>query len=300
MQLRMPDAQRDFTVPPYEQLMAAVEAVRAAWDCRPQVALVLGTGLGDVAREIEVESILPYEQIPYLPSSTAVSHVGQLVCGRLCGVPVVAMEGRLHAYEGYPLWQTTLPIRVFRAIGAETLILCSAVGGLNPLYRAGDVMLVDDHICLMGDNPLIGLNDPRLGPTHLDMCDAYDRVLAEEAMQVALRDRIPLHRGVLAALRGPNLETRSEYRLLRRIGADAVGMSMPPETIVARHCGMKVLGFAVVTNVCLPDRLGPVGIDEIVGNANRAQPYLKQLLLALLQRWSQTPQPQGASVVSLV
>lgn len=286
MQRRAPHAAIDSSVPHYDQLMAAVDKVRAAWNCRPRVALVLGTGLGEVAREIQVESVLPYEQIPFLPPSTAIGHAGRLVCGRLAGMPVVAMEGRLHAYEGYPLWQTTLPIRLFREIGAEVLTLCSAVGGLNPAMNAGDLMLVDDHLCLMGDNPLIGVRDPRLGPLRLEMCDAYDRQLAAEAAQAALQEQVPLHRGVLAALRGPNLETRSEYRLLRRIGADAVGMSMPPEAIVARHCGLKVLGLAAVTNVCLPDRLGPVGIGEIVDNAHVAQPNLRRILMRLFERWA--------------
>ncbi len=273
-------------VPPYEQLQAAVAAVRSRWSCRPKVAIVLGTGLGSLANQIEVEATVRYEDVPYLPVSTAESHVGQFVCGTLAGVPVAAMQGRMHGYEGYPLWQTTLAVRVLRELGAQVLVLSSAVGGLNPQYAGGDLMLVDDHINLMGDNPLIGINDDRLGPRFPDMSEAYDRTLAEAAWSLARREQIRLHRGVLVALRGPNLETRGEYRFLRRIGADVVGMSMPPETIVARHCGMRVLGFAVVTNVCLPDELDPVHIKEIVDTAGRAEPQLRRLLLNLLQEWS--------------
>ncbi len=273
-------------VPYYEQLTAAVEAVRSRWSCRPKAAIVLGTGLGSLAEEIEVDATVRYEDVPYLPVSTAVSHKGQFVCGTLAGVPVATMQGRMHGYEGYPLWQTTLAVRVMRALGAETLILSSAVGGLNPQYANGDLMLVDDHINLMGDNPLIGVNDERLGPRFPDMCDAYDRTLARQAQEVALSEQIVLHRGVLAALRGPNLETRGEYRFLRGIGADVVGMSMPPETIVARHCGLKVMGFAVVTNVCLADRLAPVGIEDIVDTASLAEPQLRRLLTRLLADWA--------------
>ena len=193
-------------------------------------------GLGGLVEQIEVDVALDYEEIPHFLTSTAVSHRGRLVCGTLQGRPVMAMEGRFHMYEGYDLKQITLPVRVMKAMGSESLVVSNACGGLNPYFRCGDIMVIEDHINLMGDNPLIGINDDRLGPRFPDMCEPYDQKLIRRALKVA-RDRdIVAHQGVFVAVAGPNLETRAEYRFLRRIGADAVGMSTVPEVIVAVHC----------------------------------------------------------------
>jgi purine-nucleoside phosphorylase len=196
----------------------------------------------------------------------------------------MAMEGRFHLYEGYPLKQITLPVRVMKALGAQLLIVSNACGGMNPYFRCGDLMVIDDHINLMGDSPLIGVNDDRLGPRFPDMCEPYDQRLIEDAMQIARQADIVLHRGVFVAVPGPNLETRAEYRFLRGIGADVVGMSTVPEVIVAVHCGLRTVGFSIVTDLCFPDSLQPARLEEIVAHANSAEPKLRTLVLGLLQR----------------
>jgi purine-nucleoside phosphorylase len=267
----------------YDQIEAAAAAVRSQWNEKPIAGVILGTGLGNVADEIESPVAIDYEQIPHFPRSTAISHRGRLVCGRLAGAPIVAMEGRFHQYEGYPLKQITLPVRVMKALGAETLLVSQAVGGMNPYYKPGDVMVIDDHINLMGDNPLVGVNDDRLGPRFPDMSAPYTPELIEVALEVARRENFVAHRGVTVAVTGPNLETRAEYRFLRMIGADVVGMSTVPEVIVAVHAGMRVFGLSVVTDMCLPDALEPANIDHIIANANSAQPKLRALLLGVLQ-----------------
>jgi purine-nucleoside phosphorylase len=271
----------------YSQIEAAAAAVRQRWSETPRAGIILGTGLGNVADEIESPVAIDYPDIPHFPSSTATSHRGRLVCGRLAGVPVVAMEGRFHQYEGYPLKQITLPVRVMKALGAETLIVSQAVGGMNPYYKAGDVMVIDDHINLMGDNPLVGVNDDRLGPRFPDMSAPYTPELIEVALETARRENFVAHRGVTVAVTGPNLETRAEYRFLRQIGADVVGMSTVPEVIVAVHAGMRVFGLSVITDMCLPDTLKPANIDEIIAFANSAQPKLRALVLAVLQHEAQ-------------
>ncbi|HEX6962021.1 MAG TPA: purine-nucleoside phosphorylase [Lacipirellula sp.] len=267
----------------YNQIEAAAAAIRKQWNESPVAGIILGTGLGNVAEEIESPVAIGYEQIPHFPRSTATSHRGRLVCGRLAGVPVVAMEGRFHQYEGYPLKQITLPVRVMKALGAETLIVSQAVGGMNPYYKPGDVMVIDDHINLMGDNPLVGVNDDRLGPRFPDMSAPYTPELIDVALEVARKENFIAHRGVTVAVTGPNLETRAEYRFLRMIGADVVGMSTVPEVIVAVHSGMRVFGLSVVTDLCLPDALKPADIDEIIAYANAAQPKLRALVLGVLK-----------------
>jgi purine-nucleoside phosphorylase len=232
---------------------------------------------------IAVEAALEYEEIPHFPRSTATTHRGRLVCGRLAGVSVVAMEGRLHAYEGYSLKQITLPVRVMRALGAELLVVSNAVGGMNPYFDLGHIMVIEDHINLMGDNPLVGINDDRLGPRFPDMCEPYDGQLMEVALEIARREDFAAHKGVLVAVMGPNLETRAEYRFLRQIGADAVGMSTVPEVLVARHCGLSVVGFSVVTDMCLPDALEPADIERIIATANAAEPRLLKLVMGVLE-----------------
>jgi len=266
----------------HDQMQEAVAAIQARWDAQPQAGIILGTGLGSLAEEIEIQATMDYDDIPNFPSSTALSHRGRLVCGQLQGVPVMAMEGRFHMYEGYSLKQITLPVRVMKAMGAEILIVSNACGGLNPYYRCGDIMVIDDHINLMGDNPLIGINDDRLGPRFPDMSQPYEAALIETTMAVARQLDLHVHRGVFVAVSGPNLETRAEYRFLRQIGADVVGMSTVPEVIVAVHCGLPAVGFSIITDMCFPDSLEPADVNEIVKTANEAEPKLRALVMGVL------------------
>ncbi len=249
----------------------------------------MGTGLGRLAESlvpaggVPSEGI-PYEEIRHFPRSTSVGHAGRLLAGTLGGRPVVAMQGRLHAFEGHSLQEVTFPVRVLRALGAELLVMTSAAGGLNPLYELGDLMLVDDHINLMGDNPLRGVNEDALGPRFPDMSEAYDRGWLSAAEETALAERMRVQRGVYAAVLGPALETRAEYRFLRTAGADAVGMSTVPEAIVANHAGMNVLAICVITDRCLPDALEPVNVAEILRVAGEAEPRLARLVEGTLER----------------
>ena len=269
------------------QIEDAISAIRKAASIRPEVAIILGTGLGSLAAQIEVEASFEYEQIPHFPRSTAIGHAGRLLCGRLAGVNVVAMEGRFHAYEGYTYQQLTFPVRVMRALGAALLIVSNACGGMNPLYACGDLMLIDDHINLMGGNPLIGINDDRLGPRFPDMSRPYDPVLIDAALEIARQENFAAHRGVYVAVPGPNLETRAEYRFLRMIGADVVGMSTVPEVLVAIHSGMRVLGLSIITDMCLPDALKPADIQEILAHAASAEPKLRKIVLGIVSRWGE-------------
>lgn len=266
----------------FDKINEAVESIRRKWDTKPAAGIILGTGLGPLVEKIEVAESIEYGEIPHFPKSTAVSHKGRLVCGTLNGLPVMAMEGRLHMYEGYPLKEITLPVRVIKALGAELLVVSNAVGGLNPYYNKGDIMLIDDQINLMGDNPLIGINDDRLGTRFPDMCEPYSQELIERALRIARAKDIVAHKGVLVAVAGPNLETRAEYRFLRMIGGDVVGMSTVPEVIVAVHAGMRVVGFSVVTDLCLPDALEPANVEEIIKVANEAEPKLSKLITGVL------------------
>src|SRR5947208_6340303 len=266
----------------FEKVEAAAAFIRKAWKETPHAGIILGTGLGSLAAQIEQEASLEYEEVPHFPRSTAIGHRGRLVCGRLSGLPVLAMEGRFHMYEGYPLEQITLPVRVMKALGAKLLVVSNACGGMNPYYRSGDIMLIDDHINLMGANPLIGINDDRLGPRFPDMCEPYDQRLIVRALEVARRENIVAHRGVFVAVAGPNLETRAEYRFLRMIGADVVGMSTVPEVIVAVHAGLRTIGFSIVTDMCLPDALEPAVLEEIIAVANTAEKKLRVLVRRLI------------------
>ena len=267
-----------------ESIEVAADVVRARFRTAPDVGLVLGTGLGALAREIDTAATIEYTDIPGFPLSTVESHAGRLLCGTLGGKTVVAMQGRFHRYEGYSLRQVTFPIRVLRALGARTLVVSNACGGMHPLWDAGDLMLIADHINLLGDSPLIGPNDDTLGPRFPDMSDPYDAGLRAIARAVALEQRIMLREGVYVAVSGPNLETRAEYRFLRAIGADVVGMSTVPEVIVAVHGGMRVLGVSIITDRCLPDALEPATVEQIIGVANRAEPQLTALIRGILER----------------
>ena len=262
----------------FDQIQEATAAIRAKWAATPTVGIILGTGLGKLAEDIQAEAVFPYETIPHMPRSTAPSHKGQLVCGQLEGKSVVAMEGRFHFYEGWSLREVTFPVRVMKALGCEILIVSNACGGMNPQYGKGDLMLIEDHINLLGDNPLIGPNDDRLGERFPDMCHPYDRDLLALGRRIALEERIVCHQGVFVAVPGPNLETRAEYRFLRTIGADVVGMSTVPEVIVGVHAKLRILGVSVVTDICLPDALEPVSLPEIIATANEAEPKLRTLV----------------------
>src|SRR3984957_17403577 len=262
----------------FDQIQEASAAIRARWSGEPVAGIILGTGLGNLTKDITAKVVIPYEEIPHFPSSTAPTHKGQLVCGKLSGKPVVAMEGRLHFYEGWTLQQVTFPVRVMKALGSNVLIVSNACGGMNPQWNKGDLMLIEDHINLLGDNPLIGPNDDRLGDRFPDMCNCYDRGLLKMGGQIAMEERIVCHQGVFVAVSGPNLETRAEYRFLRLIGADVVGMSTVPEVIVAVHSKLRTLGLSVVTDICLADALEPVNLEEILAVAGQAEKKLRTLV----------------------
>ncbi len=265
------------------QIEEAVNAIRQRWDRTPHAGIILGTGLGPLVQQIENQVAIEYSSIPHFLKSTATSHRGRLVCGDLCGLPVMAMEGRFHMYEGYPLKQITLPVRVMKAMGANLLVVSNAAGGMNPFHKAGDIVVIEDHINLMGDNPLIGINDDRLGPRFPDMSEPYNLELVEKALEVARKNNVVAHKGVFVAVAGPNLETRAEYRFLRAIGADVVGMSTVPEVIVAVHSGMRTVGFSVITDMCLPDALEAADVSKIIAVANDAEPRLRTLISGVLE-----------------
>src|SRR4051794_4084240 len=266
----------------FDKIEEAKRLIQARWNGQPRVGIILGTGLGGFAEDIETQERIPYSEIPHFPQSTVKSHAGRLVCGRLAGKTVMAMEGRIHFYEGYTLKQITFPVRVMRALGCEVLVVSNACGGMNPQYSKGDIMVIEDHINLMGDNPLIGKNDERLGIRFPDMCHPYDPKLTGQALAIALAEGIACHKGVFVAVPGPNLETRAEYRFLRGIGADVVGMSTVPEVIVAVHAGLRTVGFSIVTDMCLPDALEPAVLEEIIAVANAAEKKLRVLVRRLV------------------
>lgn len=265
-----------------EAVERAAAVVRGRFARPAQVAVILGTGLGGLAKQIQAECTIEYADIPGFPLSTVESHAGRLICGTLGGKTVVAMQGRFHRYEGYSLQQVSFPVRVLRALGAQVLVVSNACGGMHPLWEAGDLMLLADHINLLGDNPLIGPNDDRLGPRFPDMSQPYDAALRALARAEAQKQGIVLREGVYVAVTGPCLETKAEYRFLRGIGADVVGMSTVPEVIVAVHAGMRVLGVSIITDMCLPDALEPASVEKIIGVAMRAEPHLTSLIAGVV------------------
>ncbi|MCA0268267.1 MAG: purine-nucleoside phosphorylase [Bacteroidetes bacterium] len=271
--------------------VAAVEAaaafLRDQTAVRPQVGIILGTGLGALADDIEVRDSIPYDAIPGFPVSTVETHAGRLLFGTLAGVDVVAMQGRFHLYEGYSPQQITFPVRVMKELGVGTLLVSNAAGGMNPLFRRGDLMLITDHINLQGVNPLIGPNVDAWGPRFPDMSDPYDKSLRALAEEVALKEGIKMQQGVYVVVTGPNLETRAEYRMLRQMGADVVGMSTVPEVIVARHMGLRCLAFSVVTDECFPECLAPVELAEIVEAAGLAEPKMTAVMRGVVERIGQ-------------
>jgi purine-nucleoside phosphorylase len=262
----------------------AVRAVRARTTLAPDVAIILGTGLGGLGDEMAVDARIAYGEIPGFPLSTVESHAGELLVGTLAGRRVMAMRGRVHLYEGYTPQQIAFPVRVLQRLGARTLLVSNACGGMHPLWSPGELMLIADHINLLGANPLVGPNDDRVGPRFPDMSEPYDAGLRAVARAVALEQGIILREGVYVAVTGPNLETRAEYRMLRTLGADVVGMSTMPEVITAVHAGMKVLGVSIITDQCLPDALAPASLERILAVARTAEPALTVLVRGVLQR----------------
>lgn len=266
------------------QIDEAAAAVRKRTRVVPEVGVILGTGLGEFAQGLEVETVIPYHEIPHFPVSTVESHAGELHLGRLAGKPVAIMKGRVHYYEGYTMRQVGFPTRVLKAIGCRTLVITNSVGGMNPNLAPGSITITTDHINLMGDNPLIGPNDDALGPRFPDMSEPYSRKLVKLCEQVALEQGTRVDRAVFVGVPGPNLETAAEYRFLRWIGADVVGMSLIPENLVAVHGGQRVLALNVITDSCLPDNLRPVDIPEILAVAGRTAPVLMKLVTEVIRR----------------
>ena len=260
----------------------AVDAVRAQWDEQPALGLILGTGLGALADEIDVEEAIPYSDLPSFPDTTVETHEGRLLLGRLEGRPVIAMHGRYHLYEGYSARQVTLPVRVMGLLGIEALLISNAAGGMNPQFSAGDLMLITDHINFMGVNPLVGGNIDDWGPRFPDMSDPYDTELRSLATEAALEHGIHLHQGVYVSVVGPNLETPAEYRFLRMMGADVVGMSTVPEVIVARHMDIRTMAVSVITDECIPDALEPIDIEKVMAAAGGAEPDLTLLVKSVV------------------
>ena len=269
---------------PSQAVDRALRVIRSRTRVEPEVALILGTGLGGLARDISLAAEIPYGELPNFPLSTVESHSGRLLFGTLGGKSVVAMQGRFHRYEGYTLQQVTFPVRVMRGLGARTLIVSNACGGMHPWWSPGELVLIADHINLLGDNPLVGPNEDALGPRFPDLAAAYDPALRVLARQVARELQMVLREGVYVAVSGPNLETAAEYRLLRALGADVVGMSTVPEVIVAVHGGMRVLGLSIITDACLPDALKPANVQEIIATAAKAEPQLTRLVKGVLER----------------
>ena len=266
----------------YTRIQEAVAFIAQKTDFQPEVGLILGTGLGELGAKIDIVCEIPFGEIPNFVESTADSHHGNLLLGNLAGRRVMAMQGRVHFYEGYSMEEITLPVRVMQALGVKALFMSNAVGGMSPQLVPGDIAIITDHINLMGDNPLIGPNDDRLGVRFPDMSEPYDRNFLATAEKVALESGLALKRAVFVAVAGPNLETAAEYRFLRTIGADTVGMSSVPECLVAVHGGMRVIGLQVITDACFPDSLKPANVQEIIRVANEAQPRLETLVTGFL------------------
>ena len=262
----------------------SLEFIRTKTNAKPAIGIILGTGLGGLVKEIKQDVVIDYAAIPHFPVSTVESHHGKLIFGTLAGKKIVAMQGRFHLYEGYNLKQVTFPVRVMKFLGVKSILVSNAAGALNPLFKKGDVMLISDHINLLGDNPLIGPNDDDIGPRFPDMSEAYDKELIGLAEQAALDLKIRVQKGVYVAMQGPSLETKSEYRFLRIIGADAVGMSTVPEDIVAVHMGMRVLGFSILTDECFPDALKPALLEEILKVATKAEPKMTAIMKEVVKR----------------
>jgi purine-nucleoside phosphorylase len=267
-----------------KKIEETVSYLRTKTAASPAIGIILGTGLGALVEDIEIKDSISYGEIPHFPISTVEFHEGKLIFGTLCGKSIVAMQGRFHYYEGYTMQQITFPVRVMKFLGVHTLLVSNACGGINADMKPSDIMLLTDHINLLGDNPLIGENDDTLGPRFPDMSEPYSRELIQLTEQIARQENITVKKGVYAALTGPNLETAAEYKFLRTIGADVVGMSTIPEDIVAIHSGMRVLGFSVITDACVPEELKPANIPEIIKTAKEAEPKLTLLIKRVVEK----------------
>jgi purine-nucleoside phosphorylase len=268
------------------KIKETLEVIRKKTSDQFEIGIILGTGLGGLIKEIEIEHELDYSELPHFPLSTVESHQGKLILGKIGGKKILDMQGRFHYYEGYSMQQITYPVRVMKFLGVKNLLVSNACGGMNPLFQRGDIMLMVDHINLLGDNPLIGKNEDELGPRFPDMSEPYDKGLINLAEKVALENGIKVQKGVYVAVPGPNLETRAEYRFLRGIGADVVGMSTVPENIVANHMSMKVLGISIITDECFPDSLKPVNVDEIIAAAMATEPKMTLIMKEVISRLS--------------
>ena len=267
-----------------KKIEETVKVIRTKTENNFEVGIILGTGLGGLVKDIEIEHEIDYKDLPYFPLSTVESHQGKLILGKITGKNVVAMQGRFHFYEGYSMKQIVYPVRVMKFLGVNTLLVSNACGGMNPIYELGDIMLMVDHINLLGDNPLIGKNEDELGPRFPDMSEPYSKELIDLAEQVALENQIKVQKGVYVAVPGPNLETRAEYRFLRNIGADVVGMSTIPENIAAVHMGMKVLGISIITDLCFPESLKPISVEEVIATAMKAEPKMTTIMKEVIKR----------------
>ena len=265
------------------QINEALNYIQSKTKVKPEIGIILGTGLGSLVNEIDVEQFIPYGEILHFPISTVETHDGKLILGQLGGKKVVAMQGRFHFYEGYSMKQITFPVRVMKKLGIHTLLISNAAGGMNPEFKRGDLMIITDHINLLGDNPLIGPNLDEFGPRFPDMSEPYSNKLISLAEKVASDNSIKTQKGVFVAVSGPNLETKAEYRFLRNIGADVVGMSTVPENIVAIHSGLKVFGMSVITDECFPDTLQPVNVQEIIATAKNTEPKLTLIMKNVIE-----------------
>jgi len=260
-----------------------LDIIRSKTNDNYELGVILGTGLGGLVKDIDIECEIEYEDLPHFCISTVESHHGKLIFGKLGGKNIVAMQGRFHFYEGYSMKQITYPVRVMKKLGVNTLLVSNACGGMNPNYSKGDIMLMMDHINLLGDNPLIGENEDEFGPRFPDMSESYSNDLIKLAEKIALENKIEVKKGVYVAVPGPNLETKAEYKFLSMIGADVVGMSTIPENIVANHMGMKVLGISIVTDECFPDSLQPVNVQEIIATAMKAEPKMTLIMKEVIK-----------------
>lgn len=267
-----------------EMVKETLDVIRKKTNKNYEVGIILGTGLGGLVKEIVVEHEIDYSDLPHFPLSTVESHHGKLIFGKIGGKDVVAMQGRFHYYEGYTMQQITYPVRVMKFLGVKTLLVSNACGGMNPIYSRGDIMLMVDHINLLGDNPLIGKNEDELGPRFPDMSEPYNLELIKLAEEVALENKVKVQKGVYVAVPGPNLETKAEYRFLRGIGADVVGMSTIPENIVANHMGIRVLGFSIITDECFPESLKPANVEEIIATAMEAEPKMTLIMKEVIKK----------------
>lgn len=267
-----------------EKINETLEVINKYTSEKYTIGIVLGTGLGGLVKEIDIKAQIDYSDLPHFPISTVESHHGKLIFGKIGNKNVVCMQGRFHFYEGYSMQQITFPIRVMKFIGVENLLVSNACGGMNPHYHKGELMIMSDHINLIGDNPLIGMNEDELGPRFPDMSEPYNLKLIELAEEIALENKIKIQKGVYVAVPGPNLETKAEYRFLRDTGADVVGMSTVPENIVANHMGMKVFGISIITDECFPDALKPVNVEEIIATAMDAEPKMTLIMKELIKK----------------